>query len=120
MQNQIHALVKESVQNGTPVTVPLVMTFNAMTSAHASRLAAVRDRLPLHAVCLLVVTSVVTAVLVGKRYGAAGERRFGAIASYIAVVSLVVWITLDLDQPRRGWITVSQEPMQRLLQSLQD
>jgi hypothetical protein len=120
MQNEIHAIVKEAVQNGTPIAVPLVTTFNAMTSAHGSRVAAVRDRLPMHAVLMLVFTSVLTVVLMGKRYGAAGERRYGAIASYIAVVCLVVWVTLDLDQPRRGWITVSQEPMQRLLQSLQD
>lgn len=120
MQDEMHTGIKEVVDEGTPVTVPLVTTFNSLTSAHASRLAAVRDRLPPHGVFLLLSTSVLTVVLVGKRYGAAGERRFGAMACYITVVCLVVWVTLDLDQPRRGWITVSQESMQRLLSNLQN
>lgn len=117
MQSDMHALVKESVQDGTPVTVPLVMTFNGLTSAHASRLAAVRDRLPPHVELMLLLTSIITVSILGKRYGTAGERRLGAMGSYIVVVCLVVWVTLDLDQPRRGWIRVNQEPLQRLLQS---
>jgi hypothetical protein len=31
---------------------------------------------------------------------------------------MVVWVTLDLNQPHRGWITVSQKPMQRLLSGM--
>jgi hypothetical protein len=118
LQDELHALVKKEVYDGTPIVVPLVTTFNALTSAHASRLAAVRDRLPPHVVLLLLVTAVLSVVLVGKRYSVAQERRFGAMTGYIAIVCTVVWVTLDLDQPQGGWITVSQEPMKHVLQSL--
>lgn len=30
-------------------------------------------------------------------------------------IVMVVWVTLDLNQPQRGWITVSQGPLERLL-----
>lgn len=34
------------------------------------------------------------------------------------LVALVVYVTLDLNQPRRGLITVSQEPLERLLATM--
>lgn len=47
-----------------------------------------------------------------------GEWRPGASIGYVAVVCTVIWVTLDLDQPQRGWITVSREPMRRLLEGM--
>ncbi len=118
MQSEMHVVVADAARKGTPVIVPLVTTYNGLTSAHASRLAAVRDRLPPHVLLLLAVTAILAVALAGKRAGIEGKRRLGPMASFIAIVCLVVWVTLDLDQPRRGWITVSQEPMQQLLQTL--
>ncbi|MGE5192748.1 MAG: hypothetical protein ACM3U2_09610 [Deltaproteobacteria bacterium] len=37
MHRQMESLVKEAVDDGTPVVVPLVNTLNELTSAHASR-----------------------------------------------------------------------------------
>jgi hypothetical protein len=37
---------------------------------------------------------------------------------FVALVSMVVWVTLDLNQPQRGLITVSQEPLERLLSGM--
>jgi hypothetical protein len=34
------------------------------------------------------------------------------------LVSFAVYVTLDLNQPERGLIRVSQEPIQRLLSSM--
>jgi hypothetical protein len=46
MQNRMQALVGEALDGQTPVAVPLVNTFNEVTSSSAARLAALRDRLP--------------------------------------------------------------------------
>jgi hypothetical protein len=51
----------------------------------------------------------------GLQQGASGEWHIGATSGFIVLVCLVVWVTLDLNQPSRGSITVSQEPLQRLL-----
>ena len=43
-------------------------------------------------------------------------QRTGSVGRYgILLVTLTVGVILDLNQPRRGLITVSQEPMQRVL-----
>jgi hypothetical protein len=118
MHNRMQALVGEAVDEGTPVTVPLVSTLNALTSNHAARLAAVRDRLPSSIVWLLFLASVVAMAMVGRQEGAAGEREIVARVGFILLVCMVVWVILDLNQPQRGAITVSQEPMQRVLSAM--
>ncbi len=115
LHNRMQTLVGEALNGGTPIAAPLVNTFNALTSNHAARVAAGLDRLPWNVVCLLFLTSIVPLVLVGMQQGAAGEWRPAATFAFVALVSMVVWITLDFNQPQRGMITVSQEPLERLL-----
>lgn len=115
LHNQMQALVKEAVDGGSPLVVPLVNTFNELTSSHAARLAAARDRLPASIVLLLFLAAVISMALMGWYQGVAHEWHPGATFAFTALVGMVVWVTLDLNQPQRGWITVSQEPLQRLL-----
>ncbi len=119
MQAQMTALVKNAVDEGTPVVVPLVNTLNGLTSAHASRLSATRDRVPPSVVLLLVLAAIIAMVLLGYQQGLSGEWHPIAAVGFTALVCLVLWVTLDLNQPQRGLITVSQEPMQQLLKGME-
>jgi MFS superfamily sulfate permease-like transporter len=92
---------------------------NALTSSHAARLAALRDRLPPSVVLLLVVTAVLCMIVMGWQQGASNERHPGSAIGFTVLVCMVLWVTLDLNQPQRGWITVSQEPMQQLLKGME-
>lgn len=114
MQNQ----VKQAIDAGTPITVPLVNTLNGMSSSHASRLASLRDRLPLEIVLLLSFAAVVTMVLQGQRQGEAGNRLFTPSLGFILLACMVIWITLDLNQPNRGLINLCKEPLERVLTGL--
>jgi hypothetical protein len=118
MQAQMSDLVREAVNDGTPIAVPLTNTLNGVTSSHASRLAAARDRLPAIIVLLLFTSAVVATLLVGREQGAAGKTAVAGSLSFILLVTLAVYVTLDLNQPMRGLITISQEPFQRLLASM--
>jgi hypothetical protein len=46
-----------------------------------------------------------------------GTRRGPALA-YVALVSLVLWVTLDMENPRRGLLRVSQQPMEEVQANL--
>lgn len=118
MHHQMESLVKESIDAGTPVVVPLVNTLNALTSSHAARLAAVHDRLPPSILLLLALAAVLSNALLGRQQGATRECRLGATIGFTLLVCMVIWVTLDLNQPRRGWITVSQEPLEQLLKGM--
>ena len=118
MQFQMTALVDQALVAGTPIAVSLTNTLNGLISNHASRLAAIRDRLPTGVVALLLVTAVVASMLVGREQGASENADLAGTICFIMLATFVVYVILDLNQPERGLFTVSQEPMQRLLSSM--
>lgn len=118
MQNSMIDLVAEAIRGGTPIAMPLTNTLNALTSSQASHLAAVRDHLPGGIVLLLFLAAIISVALLGRRQGYDTTPHMG-ILSYILLITLVVFITLDLNQTSRGLITVSQEPLERLIRSME-
>jgi hypothetical protein len=118
MHAQMTELVREAVMQNSPITIPLVNNLNELTSSHAARLAAVHYRLPWSILLLLGVAAIVCMLIVGTEQGAVGERNLVPATVFVLVVSLVVWVTLDLNQPGTGVITVSQEPLERLLATM--
>lgn len=118
MHDQLELLVKDAVNAGTPIVEPLVTTLNALTSSHASRIAAAHDRLHPSILLLLGVTAVLCNSLMGHQQGATGESHPGAMLGFTLLVCMVIGITLDLNQSQRGWITVSQAPLEQLFESL--
>lgn len=118
MHNEMQSLIKRSVDEGTPIAVSLVNTFNDVTSNHEARLAALRNQLPASIVVLLCLSAVVAMIQIGMQHGTLDERELATGIGFILVVSLCIWITLDLNQPLTGTITVSHEPMLRLQASL--
>lgn len=119
MQARMTELVRQAIHSGTPVAVPLVNTLNEVTSSHAARLASYRDRLPWSIVLLLAVATIVSIGLLGRAQGIEGRRHAVSTSGFILLVGFALYLTLDLNQPRRGLIRVSQEPMQRLLKTME-
>jgi hypothetical protein len=118
MQNRMQSFVKQAVDAGTPVTVPLVNTYNEVTSAHIARLAALHDRLQPSVVALLFLSALVSMVLMGRHQGASGHKHLAGTIGFVVLVCMTIWVILDLNQPHRGAIQVSQEPMRRVLSGM--
>ncbi len=118
MQGRMTELVAQAITAGTPIAVPLTNTLNEVTSSQASRLAALRDRIPASAILLLAVTAALAAGLVGRDQGSAARPSLAATAVFIVIVAMTVDVTLDLNHPTRGFIRISQESMERLLDSM--
>jgi hypothetical protein len=120
--NLLHArmteIVARALSDGTPIAVSLTNTLNEVTSNQASRLAAYRDRLPASVLFLLFTCSILTVLLIGREQGAANNSEIVGTLCFIFLVSLAVYVTLDLNMPEGGWIRVSQEPIERLLSSM--
>jgi Mg2+/citrate symporter len=118
MHTQMVELVSQALDNGTPIAVPLTNTLNALTGSHAERVAAALDRLPTSIVLLLLLSAVIAAMLVGREQGSADEYDIAGTVCFVILISFAIFVTLDLNQPDRGFITVSQEPMRRLLSTM--
>ena len=115
MHDQMTTLVAQALKDGTPIAVSLANTLNSLTSNQASRLAAYRDRLPASIVFLLYISAIVTALLVGRGQGVDGSSDIAGTVCFVLVVSIAVYVTLDLNRPESGLIRVSQEPIEQLL-----
>ena len=116
LQDRMSGLVREAVQDEsrTPVAVVLIQTLNGLTSSRMTWLMASRDHLPASIVLLLLAASVLGIVILARNEA---PRNLSVLA-FVALVSFLVFVILDLNQPRRGLITVSQEPMERLYASI--
>lgn len=115
MHDQMTTFVGEALRDGTPIAVSLVNTLNSVTSNQALRLAAYRDRLPASIVFLLYTCAIVTTLLVGREQGVKGSTDIVGTVSFILLVSIALYVTLDLNRPESGLIRVSQEPIERVL-----
>jgi len=118
MQGQMTVLVGQALAAGTPIAIALTNSLNGLIGNHAARLAAVRDRLPVSIVLLLIISAVVSSMLVGREQAVSDRADVAGTISFIVLASVAVYVILDLNQPERGLIRVSQEPIQRLLSSM--
>jgi hypothetical protein len=118
MHSQMTELVDQALRDGTPIAVSLTNTLNAVSSNQASRLSAYRERLPTSIVFLLFVSAIITVLLVGREQGNDDDYDVAGTLCFIFLVSIAVYVTLDLNRPERGLIRVSQEPIERLLSSM--
>jgi hypothetical protein len=118
MHSQMRELVREAVLQKSPVTIPLVNTLNEVTSSNATRLAAVGHRLPWSILLMLGAAAMAATLIVGAQQGALGDRNLVPITVFVVLVSLVLWVTLDLNQPGTGVIAANQEPLERLLTTM--
>lgn len=116
--SQMVELVSQALTDGTPIAVSLTNTLNAVTSTNAQRVSAVRDRLPTTIVLLLLMSAVIAALLVGREQGVMGEEDLAGTLCFVVLVSFAIFVTLDLNQPNRGFTRVDQESMQRVLSTM--
>ena len=118
MHTQAAEVVAAVIAGGTPIAVPLVNTLNEVGSSHAAYLAAYRERLPGIVLVLLLLGSVIPAFLMGQHQGTSGTLRLSGPFCFGLLVTLVIYVTFDLNQPSGGLITVGEETLEQLLQSM--
>jgi hypothetical protein len=118
MHARMTEIVGAALVEGTPIAVPLTNTLNNLTSSNAARFAAYQERLPWSIVGLLFLGSVVPTFLLGQHQGVSRKVKLIKSVSFIFLVTLVIYVTLDLNQPSRGLITVNQQPLEQLLETM--
>jgi hypothetical protein len=121
-QVRVSALVAAAIaKKNTPSVHPaLVSALNGLTEAADRRFYRVREHVPGSIVLMLVVFGVFAAYTMGRLRDARSSEAGGPprIVAYAVLVGLVFFVTIDLEQPRRGLLRVSQAPMEDLRSSL--
>lgn len=108
MQAQMTDLAVAAVNEGTPIAVPLTNTLNTLTSNHAARLAAAKDRLPASIVLLLFVSAVMSTMLVGREQGLMGKIEIAGTLTFVLLATWPCTSRWTSIKPQTGMVTVNQ------------
>ena len=100
------------------IVATFVNALNQVFDVHTSRLAAGRTRIPLTIWGLLLVVGGLGCLTSSYLAGVNGDRSLFSSIVLPLLVSVVVLLIFDIMQPRQGWISVSQESLLDLKQSL--
>lgn len=84
---------------------------NEVIDLHASHLSLAQRRLPMPIMTVLLGTAALSLILVGAGNGLAGRRLPLLADIYALVLTVALWMTIDLDYPRQGLIQVSSQPL---------
>jgi hypothetical protein len=85
-------------------TMQMIPALNEMFDIVSSRLAANRARVPEPMVWLLFVLAIGASLLSGYNSGCSGSGDWLASTAFCALTAAVIFVTIDLDRPRRGLV----------------
>jgi hypothetical protein len=106
-------------QDPHAVTTSLyIQSLNDMFDAQSARDAVRLNELPTSAIYLLLALSILSVGTLGYRVGLGGRRSLVGAVLLALVITLVVGIIIELDQPYQGFITISQQSLIELRQSM--
>jgi hypothetical protein len=96
-----------------------IQSLNEVIDLHATRLIAVRSRIPLVLWAALCFLSTLGMAAVGYQSALAATRRSPAMLALVLAFSTVLYLIADLDRSQEGLLRVSQQPMLDLQKSIQ-
>lgn len=105
--------VRESPQFSMLILPPV----NEVIDLHTTHMASINRHLPLLALGTLLISATVSLGVMGFSAGLSKKRNHGVTLALAFLVAMTLWITIDLDYPRRGLIRISEAPMVELKKS---
>lgn len=102
----------------TPITAAFINTLNDTIDLDATRLNALRARVPSAVWMLVLVVAGMGCYTSGYSAGASGARTSFSNALLPLLVAVVITLISDLDRPRQGLVGISQQPLIDLKESL--
>lgn len=91
---------------------------NDVIDLHSEHLSAARRHVPQPILIVIVITAAIGMAMIGYDNGLV-RRRFFLLSTAFAVVSAAsLWMTIDLDRPRHGFVRTSEQPYIDLLASV--
>jgi hypothetical protein len=119
LHNQLWSqAVAATEKERSPITSIYVESLNEVIDLHATRIMALRARVPAVIWIVLYLLGFLSMVLMGYQTGLAKSRRSLAAVALIFGFSLVLYLIADLDRPGQGSLQVSQQSMIDLRKSM--
>jgi hypothetical protein len=119
LQRQLWSLAAQAVQQQPVATAPRLyeQSLNDMIDEQTVRVAGLSNRVPTEVLLLEIIGAAIALALLGLHVGVLG-RGMVAVLLAAAVVSMLLYVTFDLDRPTRGLIQVPDTPIAQLRASM--
>ncbi len=120
MQNKLWALAISATEvDPRPVTTGAFATsLNEVIDSQGRRNALLQMQVPEVVLILLFIVFISSGGIMGYSAGLSGKRMFAPIVLVSLLITLIVFIIIDLDRPKRGLIQVNQSVMIELYTNL--
>jgi len=120
LQNEIWKAGMEYASNHPQhsATLLVVNALNEMIDTGTERTVARLAEVPMPILLLLISSVLIAGLFIGHSFGLGRGRHLMTTLLFCFLISFVVYIILDLDQPRRGLIQERQKLMERVRSSL--
>jgi hypothetical protein len=120
LQKELWRLASEQARRApTPVAALMLSALNDAIDLREKQSAAFENHIPETLLLFLFLISLTAMGAVGYLNGLGSRRHFVLSALFAMVVSLTLFLVLDLDRPRRGLIRLSHESLLRLQSSFE-
>lgn len=122
IQNRLWGLaISATNEDPRPVTTgAFVKSLNDVIDSQGKRNALLQMHVPEIVIVLLFVVFISSGGILGYSGGLSGKRVFAPVVLVSLLITLVVFIIIDLDRPKRGLIQVNREAMIELQHHGQD
>lgn len=119
LQQQMWQLVIAEMQVNSDHEEVVLPPLNDLFDLHTTRLDAIHRHLQPEVLVALVLGITVSMLFLGYANGSKVGGRSLAAGFLLALLVMVLWVTVDLDYPRYGFIRANPAPLEQLLQFMQ-
>jgi len=114
LQARIWKAARDGVAARPELALAVLAPVNETLDVHSLRVNAALKHLPYLVTGLLIVCSLLAVNVIGYGCGIDGRRRWLLTVSLAILIAGALWLTIDLDHPRRGMLQLNDAPLQAL------
>jgi hypothetical protein len=103
----------------TPITATFILALNDMIDTSAERITAHRNRIPIAVWVLLLIVAAIGCLTSAYGSGAQGVRSAFTGILLPTLITVVIILIFDILDTHQGSVSISQQPLQDLLQTMQ-
>lgn len=121
LAKQLWDIAKESAKNSQSLILDslFIENLNRVIDLAEERQAALDNHVPETVIFLLLLVAAVGISFISYCYGLRENTRYHiSTAVFAMLMAIVLLVILDIDRPRRGFVTISQEPLSRVLDEM--
>jgi len=114
MQARIWSAARDGGAARSDLALAVLTPVNEVIDLHSIRVNAARKHVPWLVMSLLIASSLLAVATIGYGCGVDDRRRLPLTLALALLVGTSLWVTIDLDHPRRGLLRLDDASLQEL------